>query len=442
MSRKLSLFSLLLAFVMAFSLAAAEAPAGPETVSTPDSLNGVDLKQGLYEGVTIRIWGPWSPTTQPREAVDFENHTGAKIVYEVIPFGDNENAGDYRQAVVNNIAAGTGPEIIHAATFALPVWAMKNLVRPWDAYVDFSKSPEELNMTGAVKTLFEWEGQHYAIADQTAPLWNSSVLFYNKAAFEDAGLEDPYELFKKGEWKWDIFTDYVHKLTYDSGVGAIDHWGFTSWFPNEPFVASNGGDAVKIIDGKPTYALNAPEVVFALNYAAEKMPAGPSLENVGPDYYFASGQAAMYYEGFWYVTDARNIMGDKLGMVPFPLGPDYSGTVSRDYGEWCWAYMLASSATDEQARCAADYFRYLWAEKPALAVESDVDPYVDWGSKEAYEEILTWAGNTAMDTSRNYGDLRDMLNENIWWNLGSDTPANLTESIAQEAQAIIDDTMK
>lgn len=442
MSRKTSLLSLLLVLAMLFTaFAAAEAPAEPETVSTPDSLNGVPLQQDLYKGVTIKIWGPWSPTTQPRAAVDFENHTGAKIVYEVIPFGDNENAGDYRQAVVNNMAAGAGPEVVHAATFALPVWAMKNLVKPWDEYVDFSKITE-LNMTNAVDTLFKWNDQHYAIADSTAPLWNSSALFYNKAAFEDAGLTDPYELFVKGEWKWDIFTDYCHKLTYDSGTGAIDHWGLTTWFPVEPFVASNGGDAVKVVDGKPTYSLNAPEVVFALNYAAEKMPAGPSLADVGPDYYFASGQAAMYYEGYWYASDARALLGENLGIVPFPLGPDFDALPSRDYGEWCWAYMLAASASDEQAKCAADYFRYLWAEKPALAVESEEDPYAVWGGEEAYREILTWAGNTAMDTSRNYGDLKDVLNSKIWWNLGSDTPANLTESIAQEAQAIIDDTMK
>jgi len=440
MKKLLSLaLSLLLVFALcAPALAEEELTLAEQAIAWPDNDNlfGVPLTRGMYEGVEVRIWTPWPPSTQPRAAQAFEAYTGAKIVYEFGGACNDENATEYRQAVINAVAAGNAPDVIDAANFAIPLWAKKNIVAPWDDFVDFSLGYDALHMTAMMGDLFVYEGGHYGIADVTAPLWNTSVIFYSKSAFENAGLDDPYELFKEGKWDWATFTQACNKLTYDGGSGAIDHWGFTSWFAGEIFVAANGGDVVKTIEGVPTYALNMPESLFALNYAAENMPVMPSTDEVGPDDYFANGSAAMYYEGWWYVDDARDIFEDDLGLVPFPNGPDYDASPSRDYGEWCWAWMLTTQARNPQA--AADYFRYAWSPK-TIDGEGDFDV---WGGEEMYQEILGWAANAAMDTTRGYGNLSDRTYEEIWWSIGDDTPANLVESFAQEAQSIIDDAMK
>lgn len=409
-------------------------------VSDDHTLNGVPLEKGIYEGQTIRIASPWATDEVPLEATEFMEHTGLNIIFETIPAGDDANGNAIKQYIINAVAANDCPDVIYAANFTIPLWVDKNIVQPWNDYIDFSQGLETLGISNICETLFSMDGKIYGIGDLTAPLWNSSVIFYRISAFEDAGLDDPYTLFQQGEWTWDVFSEMCQELTYDGGSGTIDHYGLTTWFPNEPFVTSNGGSAVEIVDGKPVYALNSPEAVFGLNYSLE-MPAGPDLSVAGPDAYFLDGSAAMYYEGWWFIDTAYEYLGDDLGFVPFPLGPDYDETPCRDYGEWCWVYHLSSTCEAPQA--AADYLLYLWAPKqyddPARMVPADYSMY---GGEEKYREILTWAGYTAMDVARGYGDLSDVLYENVWWSLGSDTPANLTESIAQEAQAIIDDVMK
>lgn len=405
-------------------------------------LNGVPLERGCYAGKTVRIGTPWPPQELPEQAKEFAEFTGCEIVYENVAYGDDPTATAYRESIINMMAADACPDVINGALFVVPVWVNKNLIQPWDAYIDLTDATEKYDMTGLIDTAFALDGKHYAIGDATAPLWNTSLIFYNKADFEDNGLDDPYELFKKGEWKWDIFADMCNQLTYDGGSGSIDHWGLTTWFTVEPYVYSNGGSSVKIIDGKPTYTLNASDAVFGMNFAAQ-MPAGPDLSNIGPDAYFADGSASMYYEGVWYIDDAYDLLGDKLGIVPFPTGPDYSATPSRDFIDDVWMWSLSASAKEPQA--AADYFRYLYSPKTYDESDpraTDTEDYSKWGGEEKYQEILTWCGNAAPEAARSYGDLSSLLYDNVWWCIGEDTPANLTESVAQEAQAIIDDVLK
>lgn len=49
---------------------------------------------------------------------------------------------------------------------------------------------------------------------------------YNMEMIENAGLEDPYDLWKRGEWTWDVFLDYAQKLTTGEGTDKV--YGFTS----------------------------------------------------------------------------------------------------------------------------------------------------------------------------------------------------------------------
>ena len=96
-----------------------------------------------------------------------------------------------------------------------------------------------------------------AAEDQVA---NTYPLAFNKQMLEDANLEDPNELYARGEWTWDKFIEYCQTLTkdtdgdgitdsvegqtfiYEGGDGAIDVYGFggcqAEWFYN--LIMSNG----------------------------------------------------------------------------------------------------------------------------------------------------------------------------------------------------------
>jgi len=69
-------------------------------------------------------------------------------------------------------------------------------------------------------------------------------LAFNKQLLEDNNLEDPRELYKRGEWTWDKFIEYCQVLTQDTnGDGTVDQYGFGGFgFETfEQLMMSNGG---------------------------------------------------------------------------------------------------------------------------------------------------------------------------------------------------------
>lgn len=70
-------------------------------------------------------------------------------------------------------------------------------------------------------------------------------LAFNKQILEAANLEDPRELYKRGEWTWDKFKEYLRVLTKDTdGDGAVDQYGFAGYPPEtfEALMLSNGAN--------------------------------------------------------------------------------------------------------------------------------------------------------------------------------------------------------
>ncbi|MBQ8823487.1 MAG: extracellular solute-binding protein [Lachnospiraceae bacterium] len=70
-------------------------------------------------------------------------------------------------------------------------------------------------------------------------------LAFNKQMLEENNLEDPRELWDRGEWTWDKFIEYCKVLTQDTdGDGQIDQYGYCG-FKNETFeqlMMSNGAN--------------------------------------------------------------------------------------------------------------------------------------------------------------------------------------------------------
>ena len=69
-------------------------------------------------------------------------------------------------------------------------------------------------------------------------------LGFNMQMLEENGLEDPRDLYARGEWTWDKFIEYCKVLTQDTdGDGQIDQYGFDGYAGGEVFenlMMSNG----------------------------------------------------------------------------------------------------------------------------------------------------------------------------------------------------------
>ena len=87
---------------------------------------------------------------------------------------------------------------------------------------------------------------------------NTFPLAFNKQLLEANNLEDPNELYARGEWTWDKFLEYCQILTQDTdGDGQIDQYGFCGYADDtlSELLMSNGaviaGGSEQTLTSKP-----------------------------------------------------------------------------------------------------------------------------------------------------------------------------------------------
>ena len=152
-------------------------------------------------------------------------------------------------------------------------------------------------------------------------------LAFNKQMLDDAGLEDPRDLYARGEWTWDKFREYMLTLTKDSdGDGVVDVYGFGSDYQNlfGGLLMSNGAT----VASGTTQTVTNPEVGEVLEYMYNMYNVDKSAY---PWYADDFDTNRLWYKdglvGFW-VTAAWIMDSNKdadlefdVCMVPWPVGP-------------------------------------------------------------------------------------------------------------------------
>ena len=413
-----------------------------------EELFGFPLLQNSFEGVNIDIWTPWPQDNdnKPNWVLDFEEWTGATVTWTGVPAGDG--ARELQEVLINSFAAGVGPDAFRGNLFAVPTWANRNLIQPWSDYIDYYNGPSARNIAGANIHSFSIGDDIYGLSAAENFIWNMQVLYYSRAVMDANGLEDPLELFLRGEWTYDVFADYVQRLTFDSGVGHIDHYGIAQW-ANMLFSSvytSNGGNVVTIIDGVPTFTLHHHEAVSALNWFFENVsPFRAPTSERDPSAWFFTGNIGFYLDGLWFINSARMIHGSDLSFVPWPLGPDantQSGT--RIWVDQGWTWFLTASSKNPEATAAYFEWELFLPYRTGLDTEPEPRNYNDFINEDYYNLIMNWQRDAVISNAHSYGDLYEFLKPNFRWPLENHefTPAVLTQRIAQEAQAIIDEAMR
>ncbi|HOP94164.1 MAG TPA: extracellular solute-binding protein [Dictyoglomaceae bacterium] len=346
-----------------------------------------------YRGKTLYVWQHWpeeekssipgvrSPK-QVRE--EFEKITGVKVKIVYVTW---ETKVEKQTAA---ILSGSGADIVYIDSRQKPTWMMKKMLLPLNKYIDF-KNKDLWNAVGFRKTIldyFTWRGQIYAVTN----IYNDNVfpyiLYYNKEKFEMAGLPDPLDLYKQGKWTWDTFFDLGKQLTQDvNGDGKIDQYAYTSWRTYQPFLWSNDVEIVKYIGGKPIFAMDTPKAYRAFQAVYDmdtKYKMRPADWWTDPQGRFQKAIICMDYWGPWDLGTMRDALGNKLGIVPFPKGPDSKKKSADEGDDAAWA--IASSTKEPEL--AALYL--LWTLLPTdkekeLVVKNQIEKV---GGKEIYDILM------------------------------------------------------
>lgn len=187
------------------------------------------------------------------------------------------------------------PDIFKYEWLAFPSQVVTGMYQPIDDIVDFNA-----DIWSDVKPTaeqFSLKGKHYV-----APISFSvgTLMMYNKDIIDNEGLEDPYELYTKGEWNWDTWYDIMSSFKANAS-GEEERYGIAArWFAPQ-LVQQTGQTIVTYEDGVFKNNLNNPDLERAENL----------LYNLGKEglvdmtYYgsakscFTAGTTLFYNMGTW-----------------------------------------------------------------------------------------------------------------------------------------------
>ena len=155
-------------------------------------------------------------------------------------------------------------------------------------------------------------------------------LVYNADMLEELNLEDPNELYAKGEWTWDKFAELCKAATQDTdNNGETDIYGYGGGSGNTvtEFLASNNATLITE-DGKEN--LSDPKVIETFTflnrlYNEEKI-ARPMTEDYNADAFaWTEGKCAFSVTQLWIIQTAENL-NFNYRLVPWPTGPSGDGS--------------------------------------------------------------------------------------------------------------------
>lgn len=296
----------------------------------------------------------WSPETvallEQAAARYGEEHPDITVTVRAVPFGD-------LLTTIRSQGGGEGPTIWGIYDLWLPELVRDGLVAP-------APEPVSGEVTSAwpsgVAAAAQVDGTVYGIPNEI----NVYALNYNKALFEQAGIDHPPA-------NWDELRDAAARLT-DAGAGRqgfglINSWAAGVVHPFASLLVSNGGQL--IADGKP--ALDSPQAgeVFGLYEemvkngwsvpemgTADANTTGPFLDN------FVSGKTGMIIMANWWESALKAGMGDafaNVGTAPIPVGPSGDQPSSISY---TWLTVVNAAAPEAEQQAAWDFLAWLNGE--------------------------------------------------------------------------------
>ncbi len=201
-----------------------------------------------------------------------EENPGVTINYIPVPL---DSWGDYTQKIVTTMLGGEQVDVIWNAIEAVPMMAERGVLMSLDSFIDGDPEIQEFLDDAHPKLLegLRWKDQQYLLPFA----WNTTLIYYNKAVLEAAGLPEP-----PPDWSWDDFLEYAQTITQDTdGDGNNDVWGFhsASWLWHlGPWAVANGSFFLNEDFTEPWYT--KPETIEAFQFVRdmiwehEVIPAG------------------------------------------------------------------------------------------------------------------------------------------------------------------------
>ncbi|MCK0112572.1 extracellular solute-binding protein [Ornithinimicrobium sp. F0845] len=329
-----------------------EATDGAEETDAPAETGGEEAS-----GETITLWLA-GETDTPVELEEwlvtaFNEETGATLEVQRIPWGELLERANQALPDPDNT-----PDVIEMGNTQVPTYTSVG------AFEDLSGLLGELGDIGPEGFI---EAGTYEDTVYAVPYyWGSRYIFFDKAAFSDAGLEVPTTL--------EEFSTAAIALREAGGDGFSGLWlPGQDWRNGISWIFAHGGDIAVKEGDQWVGALSSPESVAGLTQWQELYAGASTAPQDGKDAEawvpFNNGEAAMFMAPSWARWSVEETRAEDLGAFALPgvdggVAPVFAGGSN-----------IAISAQSQHKELAADLMRLIFSDEyQTMLAENGLGP--------------------------------------------------------------------
>ena len=218
-------------------------------------------------------------------------------------------------------ASGSAPDVLWGDEHFVYSLCSKGVLLDMDPFIESGTIP--LTDMAPINQYFVWQGKHYGLA-----LWfGVYAMYYNKSAFDDAGIAYPTD---KWTWEEDFLTaakavtkdvngdGLPDKYAISGDYGWANPWGACVWDFGGEYYNADGTDF--LLCKEPNYAGLA--WYLSLIHTEHVAPdAETRAALAGGGNLFVLGSIAMNIASPWGLTAMRKITDFEWDVAPLPSGP-------------------------------------------------------------------------------------------------------------------------
>ena len=330
-------------------------------------------------------WGVWGGADETKLYEEARDAFRAKYPQIEIDIVSTSGFIDFIQKLQTMAAGNQSPDVIMMGGEWVPVFAEQGVFQPLDPFIAETPGFRKEDYLPAVMEGLTYKGQLWGLPKDV----NVNALYYNKNAFDEAGLDYP-----SADWTWNDLLTAAQALTKRSG-GRTERYGFAAPAP-WTFIWQNGGEVFDR-DIEPTQALidqppavEALEFYFGLSSQYHVSPTPAEVQQTPLVDLFAAGRVAMFQEGRSPSIPFKSIRDFEWGIAPLP-----HQKVSASILNWAGWCLSSQSKAPEAA----------WTFIQWLASEEGERIFVQGGN--ALPGVLSLVGDPSLEIEEAFTESMD-----------------------------------
>lgn len=356
------------------------------TVEVDDAINAGDPDisgQTIY-WMAIYDLNPQNNEDRSVALTLFEDVYGAKIEY--IATTSDTKFDD----LSNRINGGDPIDMFPYEWDAVPNGVTKGQYQPLDEYLDLEDEIWD-GVRSSIESM-KYNGHYYVVP---YAICDPLAITYSRVMMDENGLDDPYELYQKGEWDWDAFMSMMKDFVDNAGDGET-RYGCSGWF-GQAMVQSTG-QTIVTYDGTAfaNNSMNADIEAAELNL--EEINRLGLYDATWSSYFPEDGHVLFYGMAPWHLatSNAKNEDMD-LFVVPFPKQPgndtyylncNFGAKMlvkGSDKGDAVAAYIKCERLAETM-----DEYRDAAREKALIVSQNAAGKVTGYLTEEQYDFMQTW----------------------------------------------------